>query len=314
MNTADEMTIQKGFEKFIQRKKIANLSEASFRYYNDVYKIMTEVIAETTPCVEICESHLFEFINYIRGRNPNIRDTSVNSYLRGIRAIFYFFMEEGYTPKFNIKLIKAEKTIRETYTTAELERLLKKPNIKACSFAEYRNWVIVCYLLGTGNRERTVCNVKIGDLDFDTHEIKLTATKNKKQYIIPMSRVLERTLSEYLEYRKGEAEDYLFCNIYGQQMKNDTLTSAIKRFNHSRGVVKTSIHLFRHTFAKNWILNNGDIFRLQKLLGHSSIEIVKEYVNMFGADLQKNFDVFNPLDNMEIMKRSRGAIQMNKDA
>jgi len=63
-------------------------------------------------------------------------------------------------------------------------------------------------------------------------------------------------------------------------------------------VQKTSVHLFRHTFAKKWILSGGDIFRLQKLLGHSSLEIVKEYVNIFGADLKAQYDTFNPLESM----------------
>jgi len=56
--------------------------------------------------------------------------------------------------------------------------------------------------------------------------------------------------------------------------------------------------LFRHTFAKKWILSGGDIFRLQKLLGHSSLEIVKEYVNIFGADLKAQYDAYNPLENV----------------
>jgi len=37
---------------------------------------------------------------------------------------------------------------------------------------------------------------------------------------------------------------------------------------------------------------------LQKLLGHSSLEIVKEYVNIFGTDLKQQFDTFNPLETM----------------
>ena len=45
-----------------------------------------------------------------------------------------------------------------------------------------------------------------------------------------------------------------------------------------------------------WILNGGDIFRLQKILGHSDLSVVKEYVQMFGNDLSVDFDKFNPLD------------------
>ena len=67
-------------------------------------------------------------------------------------------------------------------------------------------------------------------------------------------------------------------------------------YNRSKGVEKTSAHLYRHTFAKKWILNGGDIFRLQKILGHSDLTVVKEYVQMFGQDLAIDFDKFNPLD------------------
>lgn len=60
--------------------------------------------------------------------------------------------------------------------------------------------------------------------------------------------------------------------------------------------MKTGVHLFRHTFAKKWIQNGGNIFSLQKILGHSSLEMVKEYVNMFGEDIRQDYDKYNPLD------------------
>jgi len=53
-------------------------------------------------------------------------------------------------------------------------------------------------------------------------------------------------------------------------------------------------------------LNGGDIFRLQKILGHSSMDMVKNYVEMFNDDLQKDFDLYNPLDNY--MKDKKGAL------
>ena len=61
---------------------------------------------------------------------------------------------------------------------------------------------------------------------------------------------------------------------------------------------KTSCHLFRHSFAKQWIMAGGDMFRLQKILGHSDLSITREYVQMFGQDLQIDFENFNPLDRM----------------
>lgn len=111
-----------------------------------------------------------------------------------------------------------------------------------------------------------------------------------------MTHSLTIVLTEYLKYRKGNLEDYLFCGKYGNKLTTRGMQNAIENYNKSRGVNKTSVHLFRHTFAKNWILNGGDIFKLQKVLGHSSLNMVREYVNMFDKDLKQNFDEFNPLE------------------
>ena len=70
-------------------------------------------------------------------------------------------MERGYVNRFKVEFVRAEKKIKETYTDEELAILLRKPDVKTSSFAEYRNWVLICYLLGTGNRSNTVCNIKI---------------------------------------------------------------------------------------------------------------------------------------------------------
>jgi len=50
------------------------------------------------------------------------------------------------------------------------------------------------------------------------------------------------------------------------------------------------------------------MFRLQKILGHSDLTVTKEYVNMFGQDLQMDFEKFNPLDNLK--SRNKGTIRM----
>ena len=83
---------------------------------------------------------------------------------------------------------------------------------KKCRFSEYRNWVFINYLIATGNRLSTVINIKIGDIDFDNDTIILKKTKNRNQQIIPIANSLKIVLLEYLKYRKGTSEDYLFCS------------------------------------------------------------------------------------------------------
>jgi len=305
-----DMTLEKAFDDFIREKRVMKLSEATIRSYEARFKDFTTFIPADSLCREITQGTIHKYIELVQERNPNIKAVTINTNLRHIRAMLYNFMEQGYMDSFKIKMLKYEKELIEVYSEAELGRLLKKPDKKKCNFSQYRTWVIICYLLGTGNRLGTITNLKIKDINFENREISLRKVKNKRQYVIPLSATLTKTLTEYLKIRGGKPDDYLFCNQYGEQLHKDSITTAIYRYNHSRGVLKTSTHLFRHTFAKNWILNGGDPFRLKAMLGHSSMAMVNEYTGMFGKDLHRDFETFNPLDNMKGLLGEKTAIKM----
>ena len=74
--------------------------------------------------------------------------------------------------------------------------------MKKCSFAEYRTWVIINFLVATGVRSRSLRNIKIEDLDFDNELIHIKVTKNRKAIIIPMGKTIKKILLEYLRIRK----------------------------------------------------------------------------------------------------------------
>lgn len=295
-NTSNK-TLEQAFEEFIKYCKIKNLSNQSILHYQYSFDKFIGFVGDNQAVKSITKDVVGDYILYLK-EDDNINDVTINTYLRGLRAILYYFMRLGYMDKFKIQLIKAEKKAKQVYTDEELEILLTKPNMKKCSFTEYRNWVLINFLLGTGARISTVANVLIGDIDFENDFIRFTKTKNKRQQLIPMSTSLKAVLIEYLQIRGGDETDYLFCNEYGQGMTTDGLKQAVKRYNRSRGVMRTSCHAFRHTFAKKYILAGGDMFRLQKILNHSSLDMVREYVDMFASDLQKDFDTFNPLDQL----------------
>lgn len=294
------VSCQQAFEEFIKHGRMKNLTSSTLEYYQDYCGKFIAVIGNQTAVETIINTVVEDYTLMLK--DSAISPVSVNTSLRAVRAYLYYCMKLGYLKRYDISLIRADKKIKETYTDAELQMLLKKPNIKTCSFLEYRNWVIENYLLATGNRVSTVINIKIKDLDFENECVNLQKTKNRTQQIIPLSRTIVAILVEYLTYRKGEAEDYVFCNTKGNPVDKHRLGNDIANYNNNRGVTKTSIHLFRHTFAKKWILAGGDIFRLQKMLGHSSLEVVKEYVNMFNDDLKNNFNAFNPLEQMTMKK------------
>ncbi len=110
-------------------------------------------------------------------------------------------------------------------------------------------------------------------------------------------------LREYMPIRSGTPEDYLFCDQYGGMLSMNGLRLAVARHNQSRGVEKTSTHLYRHTFARKYLVDcGGDAFMLQKLLGHSTLKMTKHYCAIYDADIAKDYDRFSPLAQLNQSK------------
>ncbi|MFW6030413.1 MAG: tyrosine-type recombinase/integrase [Halanaerobiales bacterium] len=307
MNKDNDITLQSGWDMFKRYCKIKNLAKHTIRYYSKCYnyflRFLDDKLDEDKEMkINNINKKMVEEFSLWLDNTYNMKNTTINTRLRGIRAFVYYLMEQKYIEGFKVDLLRSDKAIKETYTDEELERLLEKPDLKKCTFAEYRNWVIVNFLLSTGIRSRSLINIKVNDIDLDDSVVYIRTVKNRKQQVIPLSKTLIKILSDYLIYRNGSDNEYLFCNAYGNKLKSSSLNSAIRRYNLRRKVNKTSIHLFRHTFAKKYILAGGDMFRLQKILGHSSLSVVKEYVNLFSDDLKEDFDRYNPLEQLKQRK------------
>ncbi|MCL2372743.1 MAG: tyrosine-type recombinase/integrase [Defluviitaleaceae bacterium] len=198
------------FEEFQQSNKVRDLSEHTITSYQATYRAFIESYDEENLCDSLCIQVVNNFILHLKEKR-NVNNISINTHLTNIRAFINYCGRLGYMEAFKIPSLRAEKKVKETYTDSELIILLKKPDVKRCSFVEYRNWVFTNYVVGTGNRVSTVVNIKISDLDLDNDTIILKKTKNKNQQIIPISNSLKIVLLDYLKYRKGAENDYLFC-------------------------------------------------------------------------------------------------------
>lgn len=190
-------TIQQAFERFQKYNRLKNLSQGSLDFYAAKGRSFFRFLGDTEqPIHTITEETVEDYIFYMK--DQQLHDTTINTNLRMVRAFLYWCMEKGYLEKYPIRLVRADDPIKEPYTTDELQKLLKEPDCKTCSFAEYRNWVIVNFLLGTGCRASTLLNLQIGDLDLSAGTVFFRHMKARNQQIVPLSKALVKVMEEYL--------------------------------------------------------------------------------------------------------------------
>lgn len=296
-----EWTFEQGFAEFERFNKIKNLRPATIKDYREGFerfrKFYNERYPDSNYCGNIIKHDIEDYILYLR--ETGMRDTSVNTYLRNIRTWLNYLFENEACGYFKVPITKVDKQIKSTYTDDELRKLLVRPNMKTVSFPQYRNWVIVNFLLSTAVRASTLVGLKNRDIDIMNRRIDLRITKSRKQNIIPLSSKMMEILVEYMNMRRGDLDDPLFCDEYMQPMTYEGLKTAIRRYNTKFGVNKSSIHLFRHTSAKRAVMQGMNVFALQKMLGHNDLTVSREYVEMFADDMAHEFDSFNALDSLD---------------
>lgn len=293
-----QKTFKEGVAEYILDCKARNLRDGTIVHYQESAKQIYKRIPAETPISELSTDTMPQFIISLRD-DPAINEVSMGTYARDLKTLLRFFMKCEYLPYFEIKIPKTDKQPIETYTDAELRQLLRKPDVRKCNFATYRSWVVVNFLLSTGIRQNSLVNIKTKDVDFDNNIVYVTTTKNRKPLIIPLNDDIVKILQEYLKYRGGSTDDWLFCSVYGEQLTRSSSYHALWDFCHIRGLEKTGVHRFRHTFAKKWVTMGGSVVTLQKILGHSSLAITENYLNILTSDLKKDMDQINIIRSLK---------------
>ena len=300
----NSLSFEEGCNLYLDSCRIRNLRQGTINHYRQSYTQFYKFFDRHMPVYKITQKHYNEYILFLRSYIDN--DISINAYLRDFITTMHFLMREGYVEPFEMKAIKVDKHTINTYTDDELRALLKKPILRDCTFMEYECWVMTNLLFSTGIRQRSLCFLKVKDVDFDNQILQVNVTKNRKALLVSLSTTMTKILSEFLKYRQHTSgEDPLFCSSMGKQMTRSISYKNLHDYNKNRGVETTGIHRYRHTFAKQWIVNGGNVVSLSKILGHSNLQITQNYINLLVSDVTKEVDELNLIDKFTVHKKMK---------
>lgn len=128
-----DVRIKAVFAEYEKRNIIRNLSEATLNHHRGYFNVFMKFIEDDSFLItDLTKTVIDDFIIY--QKQKGIKGISINTSLRSIRAFVNYCIEMDHIQPMKLPMVKQEESLKEVYTREDLERLLKKPNLKTSSF------------------------------------------------------------------------------------------------------------------------------------------------------------------------------------
>lgn len=292
------MMLQSAVNEFMIVQQIRGNTPKTLRYYT---QSLGKFAAFASSNLDLSAVDLALLRSYYLSlvESGGLRSTSVQSYIRAVRAFLRWCYAEEYistdlAEKF--RLPKAKQNTIDVLTDTEVQRLLACFNTTYAT--QLRNYCMCSLMLDSGLRLHEVVTLSTDRLHL-ADGYAIVDGKGNKQRPVPLGLNTRRALLRYLNRRPACAPtDRVFLMSDMQPVTDNTVHLMFKRLKQRSDIPRLRAHLLRHTFATRYLENGGDIHALQQILGHTSLEMVKRYVHTTTKHFVPSFSDYSPLDNL----------------
>jgi integrase/recombinase XerD len=270
-----------GFSDFIrERQFLSNVSPSTLEWYKHSFKWLDS----ESPTQDDLKAAVLKM------RAKGLRATGCNSAIRAINA-YVHWANAGPDVKCSpacrhpkVAELKEPQNVLPTFTDKQIRSLV---GWKAKGRLERRLHLILLFLFDTGARIGEVLKLRVSDINLDDLLVTLDG-KGSKQRVVPISFELRKAIHRYVSDFNRKPESLLFATSEETALHRRNVLHYVKRLCLSLGFTAPgrTLHATRHTFAKGYLRRGGNVFCLQKVMGHSDLETTKRYAHMTTADLQ----------------------------
>lgn len=291
-NSVDIMSFDETVKKFHDYCTIQGLSEWTIHsYQKELKQIRMSLVDNNVELYDIKKlttEHFEKFIvdQITVGRSRN----TINGRMRVAKTFFNFCIRKKYlrqSPVDAIVALKVRHVVGATFTKQQAAKLLKAPNTS--TFTGLRDYTIMLMLLHTGIRVSELGAIQLQDVILSEKSLNIQRSKNGYGRRMPLTKHLSDVLNAYMKVRGHiELTNSLFITENETPLSIRQIQYQINTYGKKSGVssqLTVSPHAFRRTFAKNKVQAGVDLFTIQALMGHSSLEILKKYVAIYSPDL-----------------------------
>ncbi len=253
-------------------------------------------------------------------QNGHLSGHTINGYMRALQGFWSWLEREGFireNPFITLRIPKPPQKIIPIFTEGQLLQLFGAVNIT--SPTGYRDYTIMLTLYDTGIRCSESIDLTPSDVNLDSRLLKVRG-KGSQERLVPIGAKVQKALWKYLTFYRPEPAtpryDRVFLTQDGCPLTKDRLEAIVERYGRKAGItgVRVSPHTFRHTMAITFLRNGGDVFSLQRILGHSRIDTLRTYLNLAQSDVSRVHQRSSPADNLEfkLAKSCRGMAKSSR--
>lgn len=244
---------------------------------------------------------------------PSLSSKSLLNMHAVMGALWAWAVREGLTPRNIVRDITPPKLhvqevipftredVRAMLKAAEASQPYDRPG-KATTVNRLpmavRNRAILLTLLDTGIRASELCTLTVAAVSLSLTRLTVQG-KGAKERTVPFSGRTGQALWRYQAMRLSSREPYFFLTGAGGPLDRGDLLHIIKRVGERAGV-DAYPHRFRHTFAITFLRNGGNVYVLQQMLGHTSLEMVRRYLHIVESDLESAHQQASPVANWRL--------------
>jgi integrase/recombinase XerD len=285
------------FDLFIKEKRfLENRSEETIKSYELVFwRYGKYSDATTLPTNELLS-------RFVMGmREGGLAATTCNISIRSFNSFLSWLHANGHIANLRLKKIKEPERVRKTLSDEKVKAVL---NWKPETRAEHRLYALICVLADTGVRIKEAMTITNEGVDYDNLLITVIG-KGNKQRIVPMSLELRKVLHRYSQKHKYSRfpTELFFCSSTGTRLSYHNTYRDLGRVFKKCGITHADFdgyfHMWRRKFAKGYVRNGGNLFYLQKTLGHTNIATTKIYVDVEPEDLKAVHLKTSPLSRLK---------------
>ncbi len=307
MILGDEVEVDYTFDDllkiFLDDCELRNLREHSIKYYRSELSAFRNLMQNQDVDLIVREwtGDTIKTHGILYMKEQGLKPVTINTRLRAVRAFFNFLEQQQLitkNPMKDIKLLRDRRRIVETFDRKQIKALLSSCDLR--TFTGLRDYTIMLLLLETGVRANELIGINVTDIVWSQKVIRIRNTKGGYERFVPIQNKMIDVLKKYIAIRGSVETDSLFITQDNTSLSKKQMQDRIREYGVKAKIknVHCSPHTFRHTFAKMCVMNGANAFQLQAILGHSTLEVTKVYVNLFSNEVQEGHSKFSPLKSL----------------